>query len=73
MAGIVDYNPSYIAIAIELLSTVTGLEGVENFTPLWVFVEKPQELDTVTIKKAQQLFWQSLVIKLFQEQGSEKI
>jgi outer membrane cobalamin receptor len=57
LAGIVDYNPSYIAIAIELLSTVTGLEEVENFTTLWFFFQKTQELDTVTIKKAQHLFW----------------
>jgi hypothetical protein len=56
LAGIVDFNPSYITIAIELLSTVTGIEKVENFTSLWVFVKKTKELDTVTLKNAQKLF-----------------
>jgi len=63
----VDYSPGYIAIAIELLATVTGLEGIDNFTTLRLFVHKKKEFNTIKIQNTQQLFHDGLVIKLFQE------
>lgn len=63
MAGAVDCNTGYVAVAIELIATVTGLEGEANHNLLYYFVQQTNRLDMATINKAQTLFQKGLVIK----------
>jgi hypothetical protein len=66
LAGTVACNPGYVAIASELIQTVTGLEREANHALLYYFVAKTNQLDTATINKAHSLFEQGLLIKCIQ-------
>ncbi|WP_333415766.1 hypothetical protein [Microcoleus sp. MOSTC5] len=71
LAGCVACNSGYVAIAIELINTVTGLEGEANHAILFFFVAQTKKLDMGSINKAHLLFQHGLLIKSIQaEQGT---
>ena len=68
LASCVSCNLGYVAIAIELIHTVTGLERESNHAIVFFFVAHTSKLDMATINKAHLLFEHGLLIKSIQAQ-----
>ncbi len=73
LSGCVACNLGYVAIAIELIHTVTGLEREANHSLLLYFVVQTSKLDTASINKAHLLFEHGLLLKLIQYQQEEAL
>jgi hypothetical protein len=74
LSGCVACNLGYVALAIELIRTTTGLEPDSVNTILLFFVAQTRKLDTASINKAHLLFEHGLLLKLIQyEQEQEAL
>ena len=62
LAGAVEYELSYFAIAAQLVQHVTGLEDIKAIQLLKFLLVQVKNLDTVRIKQTQEIFFHGLII-----------
>ncbi|MEG4965754.1 hypothetical protein QUB11_03755 [Microcoleus sp. B6-A1] len=72
LSGCVACNLGYVAIAIELIRTTTGLEPDSVNEILLSFVAQTRKLDTVSINKAHLLFEHGLLLKSIQDEQEQE-
>ena len=66
LSGCVASNLGYVAIALELIHTATGLKHDSAGKILLFFVAQTTKLDTVSINKAHLLFEHGLMLKFIE-------
>lgn len=78
LAGTAENDLGYFAIAAQLVQHVTNLEGIKAIQLLKVLLVQVKALDTVSIKKTQEMLFHGLIINklkaalAYQEQQKQK-
>ena len=78
LAGAAENNLGYFAIAAQLVQHVTNLKGIKAIQLLKFLLVQVKNLDTVSIKKTQEMFVHGLIINklkaahAYQEQQKQK-
>jgi len=72
LAGAVEYDLGYFAIAAQLVQHVTGLEGIKAIQLLRLLLAQVKNLDTVRIKQAQEIFVHGLIINKQKQKQKQK-
>jgi len=78
LAGAAEYDLGYFAIAAQLVQHVTNLKGIKAIQLLKFLLVQVKSLDTVSIKKTQEMFVHGLIINklktalAYQEQQKQK-
>jgi len=62
LAGAAENDLGYFAIAAQLVQHVTNLEGIKAIQLLKVLLVQVKALDTVSIKKTQEMLFHGLII-----------
>jgi len=78
LAGAAENDLGYFAIAAQLVQHVTNLKGIKAIQLLKFLLVQVKNLDTVSIKKTQEMFFHGLIINklkaalAYQEQQKQK-